>query len=207
MHMMNEYIEAVSSTPLDGNLANGEGLGFDDMGGSIYEHFDVNEMQTIHEIQDVIDGTDELKIDNWTELNIEQKGEVLQNLENKLAEIESRQPLRVIVEDMPAGTCGSTDLENNIIRINTSEVADNSLSGLREVVDTVVHEGRHAYQYQNVFIQRTEVNDAKFNGWVDNYQTGYLTQDMFGYDAYRSQPLEDDAWHFAEQTVSTLSFR
>lgn len=206
-NMMNEFLEAVSSTPLDGNLGNGESFRLNETAGSIYEHFDVNEMQTIHEIQDVIDGTDELKIDNWAQLTVEQKGEVLQNLENQIARIESRKPLQLIVEEMPAGRSGVTNALENTIRINSLDVEDNSLAGLRDIVDTVVHEGRHAYQFQNVYVQRTEANDAKFNGWLSNYQTGYLTQDMFGYDAYRAQPLEDDAWHFADKIVSTLSFR
>lgn len=173
----------------------------------LFERFDVHEREMISDIQTCIDCDENLKIDKWPELTLEERCEALQNLENNVAEIESRLPMFVMVEDLPFHESGYADCKNGLIVIARHELEDDSISGLREVVDTIIHEGRHSYQYQNVFINRTEINDDKFQGWNDNYKYGYLSQEEFGYFAYRFQPLEADAWAFAKQTVSGLSFR
>lgn len=173
----------------------------------IYESFEFKELEMIIDIQTCIECNENLKIDRWSELTLEERCDILQSLENDVAAIESRLPMFVMTQTLPFGQCGYADCEKGVIVIAESELADNSISGLREVVDTIIHEGRHAYQYQNVFMNRTEINDDKFQGWRDNYKYGYLSQEQFGYFAYRFQPLEADAWSFAEKTVSGLSFR
>lgn len=172
----------------------------------LYETFDVHETEMIRDIQECIENNPDLKIDQWQELDIDEKERVLQNLEAKIAQIEGRVPCEVRIEHME-GKHGYAIPARGLIVISSSDASVETISGLREVVDTVVHEGRHAYQYQNVYGVRTEMNDAKYNGWVSNYASGYLTAEEYGMKAYLSQPLEADAWAFAERTVSQISFR
>ena len=174
---------------------------------NLYESFDVREMEMIQDIRDCVESDERLKLENWQELDMDARQETLQGLENRIAAIESRNPLNIVVEDMGPSLCGYMNQAEGIIAINTTEIMDDSISGLRELVDTVVHEGRHAYQHENVFGVRTEQNDAKFMGWVSNYQTGYLDSETYGQELYLLQPLEADAWAFAGATVSGLDFR
>lgn len=173
---------------------------------NIYEHFEIQEVEMIHDIQDVVEADERFKIDNWQELDLSERTSALQDMEIKIAQIEDRAPYRVIVDSTP-GCYGYTRFEDRLIALNTSDVMSNKMSDLREVTDTIIHEGRHAYQYHNVYECRTEANEAKFQGWVNNFRTGYLSAEKNGMPAYLSQPLEADAWEFAGKTVEGISFR
>lgn len=73
-----------------------------------------------------------------------------------------------------------------------------------ETLDTVLHEGRHATQYdllkgylEPAYIgQKPEVKDA----WKTN-MTGYITGDFHPFSAYRYQPIEADANNFAGDMI------
>lgn len=76
-----------------------------------------------------------------------------------------------------------------------------------DALDTIFHEGRHAFQ-------RAAVNDPHRHGitaeqayiWDENFRH-YLRSDRFGYDRYFSQPVEADAFSFAGHIISNGGIR
>ena len=77
-------------------------------------------------------------------------------------------------------------------------------------METYFHEGRHAYQFYNLLVERTEPNSELFNSWDVNLNVlGYNSEDygIFGYEEYYTQPVEVDARVFAETVISKLDLR
>ena len=92
--------------------------------------------------------------------------------------------------------------------MNVHLLKQDSLTSLRECTDTILHEGRHAYQWSNLYVRRTEPNDELYNSWRMNIlETGYLSCDRFGFQRYSMQPVELDARVFAADTRANLYYR
>jgi len=69
------------------------------------------------------------------------------------------------------------------------------------LLKTVIHETRHLYQAEAaLFDVDHPVSPERKQLWNENYQRGnYKTPSLNGYDAYRNQPIEADAFWFANQ--------
>lgn len=113
--------------------------------------------------------------------------------------------MKVETESLSQNTNGYVDWENKRIVVNSDLLASDSPDVLRKSVKTLIHEGRHAYQMNNVENSRTEPNIEKVNAWRANLQTGYKTAALFGYPLYYMQPIEVDARTFSEGVVSRLA--
>ena len=76
-----------------------------------------------------------------------------------------------------------------------------------KVVETLVHEGRHAYQDYNIHIRNVHPRTSEINSWLENEQQGYMPGDMseIGLRLYRFQPTEIDARQFAEDTMKRFN--
>ena len=74
---------------------------------------------------------------------------------------------------------------------------------IREITDTIVHEGRHAYQDHAVqtpgFLADTELTES----WRDNWDN-YLTAEEYGQELYASQPIEADAWEYGARITDAI---
>lgn len=147
----------------------------------------------------------EVKPENWKELSLEERVKVLQTIESVAAFLGGRPTLKVQSEPMAKNVNGEMNWENQKISLNENLVQSDNPECLRQVLKTLAHEGRHAYQYSNLFNARTEPNTEKFQSWKVNYQTGYRQASFFGMYDYYLQPLEVDARVFSESVVSKLS--
>ena len=109
----------------------------------------------------------------------------------------------------------------NKIALNSLYVDSNSRSVHREVLDTIIHEGRHAYQHYNVDVKLVHESGAEVETWRENfynpeyqyYHSG--TQKIIipyndgtihdvDYRLYYYQPIEIDARNFAADVLSRL---
>lgn len=172
----------------------------------------LNESEQIEKMADYLNGVNEIKYDNWEKLSLNERLNVMQDIENKAAEIEGRVPLQVkgVQSESSSNqifTAGRMDWGNRSLEINVNLLEQNSLRALNNCVDTVLHEGRHAYQWSNLMVRRTEPSDEKFNAWNMNLNTGYLACEKFGFERYSMQPVELDARVFAEEIRSKISYR
>ena len=151
----------------------------------------------------------DLQYENWVELSADERVAAMQQLEDKIAIIEMRDPFTIRTEAMDAA--GSCSYSERLISINTDRLMNNSRELYLDNLDTLFHEGRHAYQHYNLDIRRTEQSNELVDGWYLNlkemqYDNGdRLFMHRQGLCAYMAQPVEYDARVFAEKCVQALN--
>lgn len=168
----------------------------------------------IEQVSDTLASCEELQLENWEQLELSEKVEVLNDLEARIAAIEHRPPCPIRAEDKGPvtiadgkvwGLLGGYCPIGKDITINTRMLENNTPEALRETLDTLVHEGRHAYQEYNVnecevhprhseVESWAEIIDGKWEYWGD-------TSDILGQRLYEQQSIEIDARNFAADVL------
>ena len=88
------------------------------------------------------------------------------------------------------------------ITINSDYIQSNDISDYKEVLDTIIHEGRHAYQYYNLTEREVHPRQGDISNWKANeFKYGYQDARTQGFAAYYLQPQEADARAFAEDVL------
>lgn len=160
------------------------------------------------EIRDVFLDMPELKYDEWKELSCEERLASLNQLEQKVADIAMRMPLEVKSESLESNVMGLCDGKS--LTISDQLLMSDSEESYVEVFNTLFHEGRHAYQYYNLDVERVEQNKELVDSWRVNFEIlGYDNGDRMifkdlGFYEYYSQPVEVDARVFAETVCNSL---
>lgn len=181
----------------------------------------VTDLEMTEGIANYIETVEEFKLENWSKLSLEQKAEVLNRVEQNIAAIEHRPPLKVELEKMDYRTFGYQSASEHKIVLNTLIVGANDRKIHREVIDTIIHEGRHAYQHYNVDVKMIHESVSEVMTWAENfynpeyqyYRSG--TQTVLipyndgiihnaDYRLYYYQPVEIDARNFAADVLSKL---
>lgn len=157
---------------------------------------------------------DDFKTENWEKLTPQERKNSLQYLENKVAAEEGRSPRKIKVDKtLKDGECGYYSdgvFNRNNIYINEDYLYSNAPSKQYEAMDTVLHEGRHAYQSDCVKgrIEVHKDDEAKLSDWKKNAATEEYNpfgNDKASYSYYRFQPVEDDANNFAKKKMEGYS--
>ena len=161
------------------------------------------------EIREAFLDIPELRYENWVELNGEQRVAALNELEQQVAEIAMRDPMDVQMAAFEKDTLMGT-FDGTTLRIADHSLMDNSYDGYTETLNTLLHEGRHAYQDYNLYVERVEQSQELVDSWkVNNVDLGYENGDRMifkdrGYLEYYTQPVEVDARVFAETVINEL---
>jgi hypothetical protein len=114
----------------------------------------------------------------------------------ELSSIEFMSSEQLVENSYSPVMCGFYDLEENKIVLNLDLLACNDLDFLRDNVNTIVHELRHAYQQRIIREQNTqEVPEDKIRAWMVN--TAYYFRPDRDPRSYYYQILEFDARNFA----------
>jgi len=140
----------------------------------------------------------------WERLSEAQRTEVLQEEERRLAALEGRPEAPLLVEEMPTGLNGYFDPATGVLHLNRELVAN--IGDVAKAVDTVAHEGRHAYQHYVVDHPGADPDASEMAAWTVNFGT-YLDAGHYGYELYRHQPVEEDAWAFGDGIRDALYAR
>lgn len=181
----------------------------------------LTDFETTQKIADYLESVDEIKFEKWSKLSLEQKKEVLNRIEQNVASIEHRPALRVELEQMKPRTMGYQSADEYKIALNTLYVGSNDSNMHRAVIDTIIHEGRHAYQHYNVDVKLIHESGSEVASWKENFydpkyqyyhSTGnkivipYNDGSMHDVDfrLYYYQPVEIDARNFANEVMSRL---
>lgn len=174
--------------------------------------------EVTEQIAEHLSGIEDLRYENWTKLSLEQRKDLLNRIEQQIAAIEHRPPLPIDVEKMKASTFGYQSDYYHKIALNSIYVGSNSKKDYLEVIDTIIHEGRHAYQHYNVDKKLIHESASVVNTWRENfynpkyqyYNSGTLIipvkgrlQDV-GFRLYYYQPVEIDARNFASDVMLKL---
>jgi hypothetical protein len=166
-----------------------------DMGGEVVEDSEAQIEGAIGALQEV----EGLQPEVWEQLDATERLNVLQDTENRMAEIQGRPPVAINAEPMESGVYGGYIRGEGITISEEHLMSDDT----HEITDTIVHEGRHAYQdyaIQNPgFLSDTELVES----WRDNWDN-YLTAEAYGQELYASQPIEADAWEYGARIADAV---
>lgn len=136
-----------------------------------------------------------IRPEQWKQLDLSKRLDSLRAVEARLAAAQNRLPVQEIIpERMPANQFGYFDRDHYRIFINVDHLA--GIQPVPECVDTIIHEGRHAYQWYAVthpgFAPAELTRDWAYN--FDHYIR--FNDDP---DDYSAQPIEADASDYAER--------
>ena len=160
------------------------------------------------QIKEVFERMPELEYENWVRMSIDQRVEALNRFEQEIAKIEKRNPITIIHEKTKPGLHGYFDNKNGVIMISDNDLGKNDWKDYRETLDTLFHEGRHAYQHYNLEVSRTEQSSELVNAWrVNLKELGYDKSAVAGFKRYYTQPIEVDARCFAETVIKKLGLQ
>lgn len=184
----------------------------------------VTDLEMTEGIANYLETVEEIKFENWSKLSLEQKTEVLNRIEQNVAAIEHRPALRVDIEEMKPKTLGYQSASQHKIALNSLYVGSNNPSAHREVIDTIIHEGRHAYQHYNVDVKCIHESAAEVATWRENFydpeykyyqSTGQKIMIRYNdgsvhnvdFRLYYHQPVETDARNFTKEVLIKLEKR
>lgn len=180
----------------------------------------MTDLEMKQDIAEYLESVAELRYDKWTSLSLTERKEVLASVEKHVATIEHRPPLSVAVEQLKQNALGYHDTMRHKIAINEKCVLSNDPCMHREVIETIIHEGRHAYQHYNVDVKSIHESGQAVKSWDENFSDaryGYYQQQgqkinipLHGrtidadWRLYYYQPVEIDARDFAGDVMARL---
>jgi hypothetical protein len=154
--------------------------------------------QQVHEAVESLRGIPELRPEVWRGMvDDAQRLKVLQGIEDKMARIQERPPVPVVAEQTKPGEFGGYIRAEGKIIVSLEHMRSNDI---REIMDTIVHEGRHAYQDYAVTHPGFHSDQAQVEAWDWNCRH-YMRAEQVGQSAYMQQPVEADAWAYANRIV------
>lgn len=134
--------------------------------------------------------------------NLQARLATLQAVERVVAQIQERPRVPIILGHLGPGVCGEFD--GYVIRIDETHMREQAFEA---VLDTVVHEGRHAFQLYAVLTEGIYPDAQEVERWARNF---YGTVDYGGeggtvdWDQYTSQATELDARSYATAVMDAL---
>lgn len=159
----------------------------------ILDH-DEEEFEFDYDISDMNNLLDKFDESRWLDLSEDEKVELVDQLVAKIAEKLGLNefPEVMYFEDDP-GNCGYYYSGLNMLGINVCE-----LNEPKELINTVAHELRHAYQEQRALNPETEM-DYKYLTNLSNYISPLFTEtgDCILFADYQDQLVEAEARAFA----------
>lgn len=98
---------------------------------------------------------------------------------------------------MPYSMQGGYDPSTNSIELNINSLENPDCSSL---FNTILHESRHAFQHHSVLNpDSVSIDNNTIDIWRQNFEN-YISP-WLDYEAYREQPVEADAFDFADNMV------
>ncbi len=165
----------------------------------LYDVFDRSEEEFDFDLNiddDIIELLQDIKDIEWQYLEEDEKMEMIDALSNKIGEmLELKERPEVIYYDAEENYCGAYNQTTNSIELNCSLLANPD-----ELIETIAHELRHAYQYQKSMAPETRL-DLLYRVNFENYISPISLGDgkyLFFTD-YQDQLVEVEARAFAKQ--------
>lgn len=174
-------------------------------GGNVKSHYSAEEQirRTASDLRDVIIEAKQ----NWNTMTPAQKMDFLKKIEANLAAQQGRPvaPLRGSVDSDGLGESILGQYQPNRnppqIIINEKLLSNGSIA---EIMDTVAHEGRHAYQHYAVTHEGFHSDPAEVDRWRDNF-TNYVHGTNVGFRFYRNQPIEADSFSYGDRFSDSVA--
>lgn len=165
----------------------------------LYDVFDRSEEEFDFDLNiddDIIELLQDIKDIEWQYLEEDEKMVMIDALSNKISEmLELKERPEVTYYDAEENYCGAYNQATNSIELNCSLLANPD-----ELIETIAHELRHAYQYQKSMAPETRL-DLLYRVNFENYISPISLGDgkyLFFTD-YQDQLVEVEARAFAKQ--------
>lgn len=204
--------------PADFNLHESIGKVFDQRIVEQYERLEApQDYVQIEAVGETLANCEELRWENWQNLELSEKIEVLNDIESRIAAIEHRPPCPVRTgNDMGQlevtsygvfGHLGGYRTGSKDITLNPELLTSDNPMVYREMLDTLVHEGRHAYQDYNVNVCEVHPRHSEVASWSETMaggKWGYWgdCSNELGQRLYEQQAIEIDARNFAHDVLN-----
>ena len=164
----------------------------------------------IEQVSEILSNCEELKYENWVTLELSEKESVLNSLEQRIAEIECRPTCPIRLLPLEERQWGGYNPVTKDITINSAYAECSDFGTYREIVDTLVHEGRHAYQDYNVNVCEIHPRHSEVESWSETMGGGKWEywgdcSTMLGQRLYEQQSIEIDARNFARDVLDKLN--
>lgn len=147
-----------------------------------------------YDLSDMRDILDKFGEEGWADLSEDERMDLVEQVVYRIAEILGLNEIPEVMyfEDDPSN-CGYYYSGLNILGINVCELSDP-----KELINTVAHELRHAYQEQRALNPETEM-DYKYLTNLSNYISPLFTEngDCILFTDYQDQLVEAEARAFA----------
>lgn len=137
-------------------------------------------------------------VENWNELDESQKIEVIDNFISHLCEkMGIEEPPRLVLFEDEENVCGAYNHQTNTMELNR-----NILNNPKEVLNTVAHEARHAYQYQRACIGETREDVLYAINFLNYIEPVQIDGKYVNFNEYQNQLIEAEARAFAKMFTS-----
>lgn len=163
---------------------------FNDIYGRKIEEFEFD--FTIDE--EIHSKMDTFQQETWDELTVDEKKTAIKELSDCIADrlgLEELPTIEYFLDD--PSNCGYYSPYSNMISLN-----ENTLSDAKEILDTIPHELRHAYQHQRAGLLEN-YDDLLYKANLDNYIMPIFLDDgsCICFTDYQNQYVEAEARAFA----------
>ena len=136
--------------------------------------------------------------DCWNGLSIDERQDALNTLAIDAGNAYRSEIKGVIFFDADPSSRGYYN-GDGYLYINSDCLTDNS--NRLDAIDTIYHEGRHAFQHAAIMEPSTHgITTEQAAIWEENFNH-YLSSSKFGYERYYNQPVENDAFSYAEYII------
>lgn len=143
----------------------------------------------------------DFKFVNWMTLDDSERLDTIEKLVNAVSdELEIKDKPKIVLADENEDYFGAYDPQENTIILNRKGFIDP-----RELVDTITHELRHAYQHMRAEKLETH-EDALFRVNLENYISPEQNEDgeFLNFYEYQNQYVEVDAMAFADKFTEAM---
>lgn len=163
----------------------------------------------------------DIRFENWSNRSVSEMVSILDNMEHQIARIEHRPAAVVSTEKMDVDTFGYQQDGKIVINTYYLELSQKNPQMLDHMLETLLHEGRHAYQHYNVEERMVHQSAAAVETWRENFEVlgyrdgspvripiagpfSYTNKGLaqIGARLYYYQPVEIDARVFASDTMN-----
>ena len=139
--------------------------------------------------------------DVWKKNSTAERLNTLKKIEKGISEIAHRPECEIKLKSLGSGHYGYYDPVKKTITINSNYLKDD-FESYKSCLDTIIHEGRHAYQDYNLTCKEVHSSPGDITNWrLNENKYGYQSAERFGFKLYWMQPVEADARKFAEDVI------
>ena len=147
------------------------------------------------------------KLKKWNRFSPGKRQRILEKIEKKQSKKLKRPTLPVVVDTNPNcsyfGMFEADKKGKQILHINVNLLNEPHLRF--HALETIFHEGRHAFQYNIIHKRQPRFFEFRKKRWIENY-SGYINSNE-DHLFYSAQPIERDAQRYAIKRLEKLQRR